>query len=122
MHFSNSKLILSTLANYLKSCKNFSLPVMKIRNHPAMKKSKKHNLLAKKINFILQNNKQKFSEKVKKNISIFIGDTAGILEALERGLKVVHICSEPLFESFQKKIWKHLEVIRIDPNLFMYIL
>ena len=120
--FFNSKLILSTLNNYLINCENLSLPVMKIRNHPAAEKSKRHKLLIKKINIILQRNSKKFSKKIKKNISIIIGWTASIFEALDNNIKVIHICSEPLFESFQKKLWKHLEVTKINSNLFMYIL
>ena len=39
-----------------------------------------------------------YSSKNDKNISIVVGVSAIILEMLENNIKVIHICSEPIFE------------------------
>ena len=48
------------------------------------------------------------SSSKNKNISIFLGSTASVIEALERNLKVIHICSNILFEKFNIFYWKDL--------------
>ena len=46
--------------------------------------------------------------------------TAAIFEALEKGIKAIHICSDPLFESHNEKIWPHLKVNRLGEYTFQY--
>ena len=43
-----------------------------------------------------------------------------MIEALERDLKVYHICENPLIECYSKKIWKYINCVRIGDNLFEY--
>ena len=69
--------------------------------------SKKHLNLSKKLNYFLMKEKKFFRSSSKnKNISIFLGSTASVIEALERNLKVIHICSNILFEKFNNFIGK----------------
>jgi len=121
MSFENDKLILDSFENYLSLSKNLSLPNLKIRNHPVMKTSKKHLLLIKKIQHLIRKYENKFSKKKKiKKVSIFVSATAAIIEALERGVDVIHIFSQPIYESHNSKIWKNLKVTFISDNVFRY--
>ena len=62
----------------------------------------------------------KFDETSKRKLSICFGWTAAIMEALEREIEVVHICSDPILESLNEKIWKNLRVEKIDNFTFKY--
>ena len=55
-----------------------------------------------------------------KNISIFFGVTASIFEALETGVDVIHICSDPVFDSYSEKVWPHLNVQKLSENVARY--
>ena len=92
---------------------------MPIKNHPATLNSKKHLLLIKNIKDIIKRNKEKFSNK-SKNVSIFIGSTTSIILALEQKKEVIHICEDPIFDSFNSKIWKNLVITRLDNFVFKY--
>ena len=61
--------------------------------------------------------KKKFKSK---NLSIFIGSTGAIIEALERGNNVIQITEEPLFELYSDKIWKSIKSEQISKNIFSY--
>ena len=54
------------------------------------------------------------------NIAIFFGVTAAIFEALETGTNVIHICSDPVFDSHSEKIWPNLKVEQMSKNVFRY--
>ena len=56
----------------------------------------------------------------KKKISIFFGVTDAFLEALERGIDVIHICSDPIFEAYSEKIWKNLKIKQLSNYIFQY--
>ena len=65
--------------------------------------------------------KDRFSnESINKNTSIFFGVTAAIFEALETGTEVIHICSDPVFDSHSEKIWPNLKVEQLSENVFTY--
>ena len=103
------------LANYDKN----SFPRFEISDHPAIYKSRKHLKFKKKIEKVLEKYKDRFS-KDKKNISIFLGVTAAVLEALEKGVEVFHICSDPVFQSYNEDIWKKINVTKISDCIFQY--
>ena len=65
--------------------------------------------------------KNRFSENIT-NTSVFIGATASIIEALEQNIKVVHITTDPIFESHSGEIWNHISVETISKNIFIYSL
>jgi len=52
--------------------------------------------------------------------TVIFGATAAVIEALERGFEVVHICSVPLFERHSTQIWTHLEVQELAPGVYRY--
>ena len=62
-----------------------------------------------------------FSKEDKTNkISIFIGTTASIIEALERGVEVIHICNDPVLQSYSSDLWPSIKVSEVDDNTFKY--
>jgi len=95
-------------------------PTFKIQNHPFMINSRKHKHLEQKLNYVMLKLKNKNNEKIKNNFSIFFGATASILEVLEHEIVVIHICSEPVFESHNSKIWTSIKSEQLEPNIFKY--
>jgi len=102
--------------------KNF-FPKFNIRNHPSMDKSKKHLSLKKKLKefFLINKNYFKNTNKNRK-ICIFFGSTASVVEGLERGFKVFHICSDPALEKFDNFYWKKIVSHNLNSNIFEYSL
>ena len=100
--------------------KNF-FPIFKIRNHPSMAKSKKHLILEKKLNKFIKLNSSYFKNTRKNNkICVFFGSTASVVEGLERGFKVFHICNDPALEKFDQFYWKTIKVYNLSSNVFEY--
>jgi len=104
----------------LKYLENINLSEFEIKNHPHSSKSKKHLLLIDKI-------KEKISKSLKKNyntksedLSIFIGSTGSIVEALDQKIKVYHICENMLFESYDNVIWPSINPIYVNKNIIKY--
>jgi len=92
-----------------------------VKNHPFSKQSKKHLRMIGKINNLLSELKNSDLKKNnKKKISIFIGATSSIIEALERDIEVIHICENPIFESYSNELWPSIKVTKIDANIFKY--
>ena len=92
-----------------------------IKNHPVMMNSKKHLYLKRELENIMDLYNNRFTNtSSNKNISIFFGVTAAIFEALEKGLNVIHICSDPVFESHSEKIWPNLKVKQLSKFVFHY--
>ena len=104
-------IFLSVITEFIKSSENIiqSLKLLrdrlaininsfKVKNHPAADTFKENVKLIKKIKEIKNlKNEKKFKSK---NLSIFIGSTGAIIEALERGNNVIQITEEPLFELY----------------------
>ena len=116
---SRSKIILQKLDFFFKKAKIKSLPFFNIRNHPAAKSSKKHLKLMRYIKKIISDNKEKFDKNSKKK-TIFIGSTTSISLALEEKKEVIHICEDPIFDSFNQGIWKNIVVTKLDKFIFKY--
>ena len=54
------------------------------------------------------------------NSSIFFGQTTAVIIALDLGLTCYHICSDPVFDSYNSTIWKQINVLKLSNNLFKY--
>ena len=117
IQFTNLRLILSNFRSLILREK-LNLKNFKIRNHPSCKNSFRHIKLIRSLNNIIKT--YKFEKKNNKKLSIFIGPTGSVIEALERGVNVYHICEFPEFESYNKKIWKYIISSKINNNLFKY--
>ena len=64
--------------------------------------------MSKKITYLIKNQKVIKNSRYK-SFTIFIGASGGIIEALERGYKVIQICEIPIFEAYSNKIWKSIK-------------
>lgn len=91
----------------------------KVINHPLMKNSSSHKKLLnliknffKNSNKLMQNNRE----------TIVVGVSAIILEILENGKDVFHICNNPLFEAHSNKIWNKINVKEFKPGIYHYSL
>ena len=107
-----------------ESQKNF-FPNFSIKLHPAMSwlQQIKHLRFEKKLQNIISTYKDRFSgNPTNKNISIFFGVTAAVFEALETGIDVIHICSDPVFDSHSERLWPNLKVEQLSKYVFRYTL
>ena len=86
-----------------------------------MLNSKKHLSLKRKLERIMNLYKNCFTDiSLTKNLSICFGMTGIIFELLEKGVEVIHICSDPVFESYSEKIWPNLQVKQLNEFTFIY--
>ena len=86
-----------------------------------MKYSKKHLNLKYLVETFLEKNKNRFSNnELNQNISIFIGSTASVIEALERGINAIHICENTIFDLYHTQLWESILVNEVTTNVFSY--
>ncbi len=114
-------ILIDSFKNFLSNSPLKSFQKLEVMNHPAMLDSKKHIFLKTEIEKLMEIYKDKFSdESTNENDAIFFGVSGGIFEALEKGNKVIHICSNPLFESYNETIWTNLKIKKINNFVFQY--
>jgi hypothetical protein len=120
--FADSQVIERAFRDFLRAATPGTLPVLTVRNHPVMQSSKRHVRLQRRLEAIMTAYGDRFSPEAppQPGVSIFIGATAAILEALERGVAALHICSRPLTESHSAQLWEELKVERLGEHLFRY--
>lgn len=98
-----------------------SLPLFEIRNHPLMSNSASHMQLDARFKALIAHYCECFvNDCPSGDVSIFVGATAAIIEAMERGVNPIQICSDPVFEAHTEQIWNCLEVTQLDSMLFKY--
>ena len=96
-------------------------PKLTVRNHPSMGDSYKHKKLKNKIEeYLIQNKKFFINRQNNKNISLFFGSTASVIECLERGNRAFHICGDPDLEKFDNYFWNRLKISKLSKNIFEY--
>ena len=109
---------ISTSLKLLRDKLSIDIKSFKIKNHPAANTTKVNIQLIKEIKSIKSlNTKKKFNNE---NLSIFIGSTGAIVEALERGYSIIQVTEDPLFDLYSDKIWKSIHSKRISNNIFSY--
>ena len=113
-------LILKSL-KFLNENKFINLKKFKVKNHPAALTSKKNIKTIEKIDF-MKKKMGNTKNKIKNEYLIFVGSSGGIIEALERGSKVIQICEYPLFDVYSKKIWPSIKSKKLSDNIFLYSL
>ncbi len=119
----NSQKILKDLEQFIKKSQDRSLYPLKVKTHPVCVNMSSQEKIRDNINKIINDNNEKFSENTKnESISIFIGSTTGVIVALEKGLKILHICFDPVFDSYSEYLWPNLKVEKITENTFIYSL
>jgi len=117
----NKKIFINEFKKLLINSSENSFPKFDVEIHQTMLNSKKHLDIKREIEETMGLYKNRFSNtSSNKNISIFFGVTAAIFEALENGIDVIHICSDPVFESHSEKIWPNLKVKQLNEFTFHY--
>ena len=116
----NPKIVLKSL-NFLIENNYIDIKNYLIKNHPAAFKSTK-NLKLKKSIEKLKENLKKNNEKINSKYLIFIGSSGGIIEALERGSKVIQIVEFPLFDIYSNRIWPSIIRRKVNENIYIYSL
>ncbi len=101
---------------------NLNIKNFKIQNHPQKLKSPVHINLLKKIKKTLENQSQKYNTKNEK-ISIFVGSTGAIIEALERDCsKVIQITEESVMQIYGGILYPNINIKILDNNIYEYSL
>lgn len=112
----NPPIVLRSL-KYLNDQKYINLKNYQVKNHPIAFKSKR-NL---KTVRLIESLKTKIQSNYKQNnFLIFIGNSGGIIEALERGAKVIQISEFSLFDAYSSEIWPSIIFEKINENIFFY--
>ncbi len=117
IQFRNQRFIISQFKELIR-IKNLNLSKFKIKNHPSCLSSSKHLLLIKKLSNLISNTKHE--KNYHKNLSIFIGTTGSVIEALERNIDVFQICEIPILEAYSDKIWKYIKYKNLNSYIFKY--
>ena len=117
----NDQIILKEFENFLKISPKESFNKLIVKNHPLMLDSENHIKIKLQIENIMERYKNRFSSKsINPNISVFVGPTTGVIIALEKKLKVFHICFDSIFESYSKELWPMITVNQLSSNMFEY--
>ena len=103
---------------FILSNKKNSLPKFEIKIHPVKAKNFLHENFKNQILKTL-NIKKKYDNK--KNISIFLDYTSAIIEALERGVNILQICTNPILHVYSPLFWKGIKVKKISNHTFEYM-
>ena len=117
--FGAARVIETAFRHFLLAAEPGTLPKLVVRNHPVMQDSKPHRRLQRSLEAEMRAHSDRFTDGPR-TMSVFIGATAAILEALERGVAVIHISSNPLMESHSAQVWAGLEIERLGEYVFRY--
>jgi hypothetical protein len=119
--FDDAHVIERVFRDFLVAAGPATVPPLKVRNHPVMQDSARHLRLQRQLEAVMQEHSDRFViDSDVQPVSVFIGATAAILEALERGVAVLHICSQPLTEAHTSAVWPDMKVQRLGEYLFRY--
>lgn len=119
VNISNKKKVLSCLKK-LQKLNYINLHDYKIKVHPAAMGSNNISYLVKSISEI-KKNKLKFKKNVLfQDCIIFIGMTGGIIEALERNIKLIHITQDNEIDMYNKDIWPNIIAEKLYDNIYIY--
>ena len=113
--------IISNLEILLLSHYDLNIQNFEIRNHPQKFKSKIHIDAVNKIKELFKKKTLKNNTN-KKNISIFIGSTGAIMEALEYGCSTIHIAEDPVLQVYGQLLYPNIKTKIINQNIYHYSL
>ena len=120
LNFKGEKKIINFLEKIIEK-KKLDLSSFKVRIHPGSINNKEHIKLKFKINNLIKSFNLNYLKKTK-NLSIFIGASGALVEALENKVLVYHICEDIIFEKFSSSIWNSIKVKNIFKNVYEYSL
>lgn len=115
----NHKYLLNGFSDLIKLHK-YNLRNFIIQKHPQSINSINILNFEKKLKKLIFSYKSIKNNKNQKNLSIFIGSSGAIIEALERGLNVFQVCESPIIETYSNKLLKSISIYKINNNVFSY--
>ena len=115
----NHKYLLNSFNNLITLHK-YNLRNFIIQKHPHSINSINITNFEKKLKKLISSNKKIKNNRNQKNLSIFIGSSGAIIEALERGLNVFQVCESPIIETYSNKLLKNILIQKLDNNIFSY--
>lgn len=119
--FDDSNFIAARVEAMLAAAKPGSMPRWTVRNHPVQVNSPAHKALVARLEASIARYADRGSDDARvASQTLMIGATAAVIEALERGLDVVHVCPDPLFQKQSSEIWRHLDVELLAPQVYRY--
>ncbi len=119
--FEDADFIAQRVEAMLRAAVPGSMPRWEVRNHPVMTDSPKHLALCERLAAIIARYPDRASTEPRVTAqTLMIGATAAVVEALERGLDVVHLCTNPLFEQHSAGIWTRMDIEELAANVYRY--
>jgi hypothetical protein len=115
----NHKYLLNGFNDLIKFHK-YNLRNFIVQKHPHSINSINIINFEKKLKKLISSNKKIKNNKNQKNLSIFIGSSGAIIEALERGLNVFQVCESPIIETYSNKLLKNILIQKLNNNVFSY--
>jgi hypothetical protein len=116
----DAKILRIFFKKFLIHYKNISFIDYKVQIHPSKTNHIQHVKFKKNITKIISEKKNKVVTKSQHAISIFFEYTSAIIEALERSVRVVQICSNPILQVYSSYFWKGIKIKKISSNIFEY--
>jgi hypothetical protein len=122
-HINSINFIINNLKKILLLYPDANIQNFEIKNHPHKLNSKIHIALIKRIKKLFQEykNNVKINNNFQK-ISIFLGSTGAIGEALEYGCTVMHIVENSILQTYNNKLYPSIKIKVISKNIFQYSL
>ncbi len=111
-------LIVQECLKFLDNNNYVDLTKFKVKKHPSG--NSKKNIKTKKLIEDLIRDAVPNKNRNKENFLIFIGSSGAIIEALERGNKVIQICDRPILDAYSDKIWSSIKRTKLANNIFIY--
>ena len=114
------KIIIKTIYNLINIKPKNYFSKIDVIPHPSGILGKDYKKFVNDLNEILKSFDKKFDKKNKKNMSLVVGSTSVIFEALELGLEVIHIVDQPALESLDERFWPTVKILKFNENVYKY--
>jgi len=115
------KKIISLFKILEKEINTKSIANLVIKDHPRSVSPKNNEWVVRDLKKMFKSDKDKETKK-KLNYSVVVGATMAVIEALEKNVKVYHICEDPILECYDEKLWPSIKCKKINENIFEYSL
>ena len=96
---------------------------LRVKVHPKSTGKSKQKLLESNIKKILSiSKKDKIVKKINynKKTIIIIGISSLVILALQKGYRVIQLCTDPDIQNFNQKIWSEISCRKISKNIYEY--
>ena len=114
----NKELLFQEFNSFIKSNNQYNFNKHEVIIHPVKKNVNEHIKFMNEIKKI----KNKYNNTInilRKKIPIFFGATI-LFEGLEIYSEIIHISSDPIFETMNGNLWKYIEVEKLSDYVFRY--